>query len=236
KSAAVEHAKRSSCYCIAPLRHDLVRRCCRRHSGSVCTRGSYRLTVRDNESRQRAVRRPSHSHTALRPTQSVGHPFFATRQNERERARPKTRGEHRCVTGQAKPEPGDHLARSHEEEKWFAGRAAFELHELLHRVFIHGPAKSIDGFGRVSEDLPCREMGERSIDGSLDFLRRPERHHHRLGLHSRKILSASANEKSVSSVIFSARSLPRTTTTGNPICSHNAESSVAIRSASRASR
>src|SRR5450759_1983413 len=135
-----------------------------------------------------------------------------------------------------KSEARDHLAGGDEQEKRLAWWAAFEIHELLHGSLIQRAAKSIDSLGRVCEYLPGGEMGEGSIDGSLDFSRRPERHDHRLGLHSRKILSASASAKSFSSVIFSALSLPRTTTTDNPMCSQSAESSVATRSASRASR
>ena len=97
---------------------------------------------------------------------------------------------------------------------------------------IDGAAESVDRLRRIREHFARSEMRERSGDGSLDFLGRPERHDQRLRFHSRKILSASANAKSISSVTFIARSLPRTTTTGSPICSHRAASSVATRSAS----
>src|SRR6266550_1168780 len=192
--------------------------------------------MRDDEPRQRPVRSPSNGHSSLRPAQPVGYPFLATWQDERQRTRPKPRGEHRSVACQTQTESRDHLARGDEEQEWLSGCATFQLHELLHGFFIHGAAKSVYGLRWVSQHFSCGEMGKRSIDGSLDLLRRPERHHHRLGLHSRKILSASANAKSFSSVIFRARSLPRTTTTGSPICSHSAASSVATRSASWASR
>src|SRR5450759_4726793 len=112
-----------------------------------------------------------------------------------------------------KSETRDHLTGGDEQEERLAGWAAFEIHELLHRPLIQRAAKPIHGFGRVCEYLSGGEMGNGSIDGGLDFSRRPERYDHRLRLHSRKILSASASAKSFSSVIFSARSLPRTTTT-----------------------
>src|SRR5438067_7812610 len=130
----------------------------------------------------------------------------------------------------------DHLAPGDEQKEWFAWRTTFEADELLNRALIDRAAESIHGLSRVCEHLSSGEMTERSVNGGLDLLRRPERHHHRLGLHSRKILSASANAKSVSSVILRARSLPRSTTTGSPICSQRALSSVATRSAARASR
>src|SRR5689334_22262870 len=130
----------------------------------------------------------------------------------------------------------DHVAARDEQQEWLARRASLEIDERFHRVLIDCATESIDGFGRIREHFAGGQMREGSVDGSLDFLWRPERYDHRLRLHSRKILSASANAKSFSSVILRARSLPLTTTTGSPICSHNAESSVAIRSASRASR
>ena len=169
---------------------------------------------------------PSHRNAAFRPAHSIRHPLFAARKYEREGTRPESRCKRRRVAGEMKSEARDHLARGDEQEKWLAWRAAFEVDELLNGTLIERTAKSVDSFGRVREYLAGGEMSERSIDGSLDFLRRPERHDHRLGLHSRKILSASASAKSFSSVILSARSLPRTTTTGSPICSHSAASLV----------
>src|ERR1700716_2729927 len=112
-----------------------------------------------------------------------------------------------------KPETRDHLSGRDEQEKRLARWAPFEVDELLDGTLIQCAAKSVDSFSRVRQYLARGEMSECSIDGSLDFFRRPERHDHRLGLHSRKILSASANAKSFSSVILSARSLPRTTIT-----------------------
>src|SRR5438105_5583434 len=133
------------------------------------------------------------------------------------------------------PESRDHFASGDKQQKWFSRSATLEADELLNRALIDRAPEPINRLRRIREHFSSGKMSERSIDGSLDFLRRPERHDHRLGLHSRKILSASASAKSFSSVILSARSLPRTTTTGSPICSHKAASSVATLSASRAS-
>src|SRR5256714_6303671 len=182
------------------------------------------------------MRRPSDSHAPLWSAQAIRHALLTTGKDQRQRPRPELRGERRGVSGQVKPEASDHLTFCDEEQEWLSGRAALEGDELLDRAFIDRAAESVHGLCWVRQDFSCGEMSERSIDGSLDFLRRPERHHHRLGVHSRKILSASANAKSVSSVILTARSLPRTPTTGRPICSQSAASSVATRSASRASR
>src|SRR6266581_6943530 len=95
-------------------------------------------------------------------------------------------------------ESRDHLASCDEQKKRFSKSASLEADELLNRALIDRATESIDGFRRVREHFSRSKMSERSIDGSLDFLRRPERHDHRLGLHSRKILSASANAKSFS--------------------------------------
>src|ERR1700686_783778 len=169
------------------------------------------MTVRENEPRQGTVWGPPHGNTTFRPANPIRHPLFAARKYEREGTRPESRRKRRRVAGEMQSEAGDHLAGRDEKEKGLALWTPFEVDELLHGTLIQRAAKSVHGFGRVREYLAGGEMGEGSIDGSLDFLRRPERHDHRLGLHSRKILSASANAKSFSSVILRARSLPRTT-------------------------
>src|SRR2546430_16714596 len=111
----------------------------------------------------------------------------------------------------------DHLAPGDEQKEWFAWRTTFEADELLNRALIDRPAESIHGLSRVCEHLSSGEMTERSVNGGLDLLRRPERHHHRLGLHLRKLFTASANPKSVSSGCLRAPPLPRTSTTRRPI-------------------
>src|SRR5690349_10935849 len=182
------------------------------------------------------MRSPAYCNTAFRASQSRRYALLPTRQYKRERSRPEARSQRCSIAGEMQPEAGDHFAIRHEEQKWLPRRASLEIDERLHGAFIDCATESIDGLGWIREHFAGGQMREGCVDGSLDFLRRPERSGHRLRLHSRKILSASAREKSFSSVILRARSLPRTTTTGSPICSQSAASSVATRSASRASR
>src|SRR5256714_9531439 len=182
------------------------------------------------------MRCPAYCDTAFWTTQSSGYPLLSARQDKGQRSWPKSGSKRRSVAREMQPETSDHLAIGHQKQKWLSRRASLEVDERLDGPFIDLATQSIHGLGWIREHFAGGQMHEGSVDGSLDFLRRPERYDHRLRLHSRKILSASARAKSFSSVILSARSLPRTTITGRPICSQSAASSVATRSASPASR
>jgi hypothetical protein len=127
-----------------------------------------------------------------------------------------------------KSEPGDHVARRHDEKKWLVRRPAFECDEIRNRFAIDSTTESIHCFGWIREHAAFVEMSDGARDCQLYFIGRPEWNSKRANAHSRKILRASARAKSRSVVIFIARSLPGTTTIGMPSRSQSAVSSVAV--------
>src|SRR3954462_8632643 len=105
------------------------------------------------------MRGPSDCHAALRAAEPIGDALFAARKNEGERAGPEPRGEHRCITGEPKPQPGDHLTGGDEQQKWLSRSAALEAPELLDRTFIDGPTESVHRLCRISEHFSGGQMG-----------------------------------------------------------------------------
>src|SRR4029079_3031436 len=129
-----------------------------------------------------------------------------------------------------------HVRARDEEQKWFARRAPLEAHEGVHRIAVDASAESVHRFRRIGEDATGGNLLERRPNRRLHFLGRPEWNREDVGPHSETLNSASARAKSSSSVILSARSFPRTTTTGMPRRSQSAASSVAESFSDRARR
>ena len=106
--------------------------------------------------------------------------------------------------------PGD------EEQKRFARRAVLERDERVDRIAIDAAAKAVHRLGGIREHASHFDLLERRPKRGLDLFGRPEWNRECVCPHSGSVKSASARAKSVSSVIFIARSLPRTTSTGIP--------------------
>src|SRR5688500_12942912 len=117
--------------------------------------------------------------------------------------------------------PGDHVTRGNDEKKRLVGRPSLERDEIRHRIAIDSSTESVNRLRRIREHLSRIEMRNRLRECGFDLVRRPEGHDERRDCHAVKILSASARTKSASVVILRARSLPGTTTIGNPRRSHS---------------
>src|SRR5688572_20347844 len=160
--------------------------------------------------------------------------LLAAGEDERQRTGPELRRERGRGRVQVKVEASEHVASRDQQEKRLVWRSAFEPDQLLHRFVVYRATEPVHGFRRVSQHPARVEVRDRTRERGLDLLFRPERNRANFGGHSRKVCSASARAKSGSSVIFIARSLPGTTTTGYPSCSHSAASSVALIALARA--
>src|SRR4029079_19246552 len=131
----------------------------------------------------------------------------------------------------------EHVAAGDEEEKGFSLGPALHLDERLHRLAVDGAAKAVHRFGGVREHAPHLHLFERSTNGRRDLRVRPERNgQRRTTIHSVTPNNPSTRAKSLASVTFMARSLPRTAFTGIPSSSRRPASSDVERCSTLARR
>ena len=181
------------------------------------------------------MRRPTNGDAAFRTAKPVRNLPLPSGKHERERTRPMACRKARGITAQSQIQPSYHFAGRHEDQKRLPRRTSLESHEHLDRIVIDRAAEAVHRLGGISEHSPILEVRYRFGNGGLDLRWRPEGNLAR-PRHSVTRTIASTRAKSVSSVTFTARSLPFTTTISHPICSHSTAQSVAnarVRLASR---
>src|SRR4029079_17564417 len=103
-----------------------------------------------------------------------------------------------------------------QQQKRFGRWTALERDERSDGIAVDAAAEAVHRLRWIREDAPLLDVVERRTQRCLDFFRRPKRNRERVRPHSGSVKRASARAKSLSSVTFIARSLPRTTVTGIP--------------------